>query len=440
MNFTAKTKRFLLENSSVNQTITKNTFWLFVGQLISRLLRAIIVIYSVRVLSIESWGAFSFSLGVVTFLTIFSDIGINALIIRQSAQEPELKSQYLATAFFCKLGLLAMLITSVLAILPYITKIPEAKVIIPILIFVFAFDTLRDLGAALSRAMEKMQIEAGLQIFTNFAIAALGLIFLYNLRTSQSLAIGYALGSFLGLIAASYALRSYYGNLFKNFNKNLIVPIFKTAWPFGLLSIMGIIMLNTDIIMLGWLTTPSDVGYYAAAQKLIQLLYVLPTLISISLFPALARILTKSKEQAAIILGKALTIIIILAIPIALLGVIFADFIINLVFGSAYLPAVNSFRILMLSILIVYPSSLLGQAIFAYDRQKAFIGLVVWSALGNVIFNFLLIPKFGIAGAAIATVIVQITTNAYLWKKVRAISGIAIWPHLKNFLKLGAKL
>ncbi len=71
---------WLFNNRTVGQTIAKNTFWLFFGQMTSRLLRAVIVIYSARVLGAASWGAFSYALGVAAFLTIFSDIGINALI------------------------------------------------------------------------------------------------------------------------------------------------------------------------------------------------------------------------------------------------------------------------------------------------------------------------------------------------------------------------
>ena len=51
---------WLLNNKTVGQTVAKNTFWLFSGQLISRLLRAAIVIYAARVLGASSWGAFSY--------------------------------------------------------------------------------------------------------------------------------------------------------------------------------------------------------------------------------------------------------------------------------------------------------------------------------------------------------------------------------------------
>ena len=168
----------LFSNTGVTQTIAKNTFWLFFGQIASRLLRAAIVIYAARILGAASWGAFSYALGIATFLTTFSDIGINALITKESSRNPQLKDQYLSTAFFIKIGLVIILVVGLIIYFPKLVKIEEAAAIMPILIFVFAFDTLRDLGSAISRALEKMQIEAGIQIFTNLAIVVLGFILL----------------------------------------------------------------------------------------------------------------------------------------------------------------------------------------------------------------------------------------------------------------------
>lgn len=434
-----KTKSFLFENKNIKQTITKNTAWLVIGQSASRLIRAVIVIYAARILGAASWGAFSYALGVATFLTIFSDIGINALITKEASQKPELKERYLATAFFTKLALLTTLTTVTILAAPHLAKISEAKGLIPILLFVFAFDTLRDLSSAVCRALEKMEIEAGLLIFTNAAIVALGLLFLSYFKTSMALAFAYAIGSGLGLLAAFIALRSHFVNLIKNFRRDLIGPIIKTAWPFGLLGIMGILMLNTDIIVLGWLETPVKIGYYAAAQKLTQLLYVIPSLIGISIFPVMTRLVKISPALVKSILEKSVALIILAAVPLAAIGIIFAPLIINLIFGAAYAPAVPTLRILLLTILIVFPSSILSQAIFIYDRQKYFIGLVVWGALGNALLDIALIPIFSIEGAAAATLIVQLASNIFLWHKIKDINHFSIWPHVKKYIALTKK-
>ena len=80
----------------------------------------------------------------------------------------------------------------------------------------------------------------------------------------------------------------------------------------------------------------------------------------------------------------------------------------------------------MATILIVYPSTLIGNAIFAYDQQKSFITFVLTAAIGNVVFNFLLIPPLGIEGAAISTIFTQLITNALIWRKAKKITGFCV--------------
>jgi O-antigen/teichoic acid export membrane protein len=429
-----KIKTFLFKNQSLYQTITKNTFWLMAGQLVSRLLRASIVIYAARVLGVSSWGAFSYAIGIAASLTILSDFGLNALITKETSREPNLRKKYLATALFIKTALIAILVTLLMIFSSHLTNIEEVKKLIPIIVIVFAFDGLRNLGSALARSMEKMEIEAGIGIFTNLAIVVLGFLFLRVSQTSQSLAYAYALGSGIGLVAIFFALRKYFSGLLKNFTKSLIMPILTKAWPFGLMGLMGVVMLNTDIIMLGWLVSPEGVGFYSAAQKPIQLLYVLPMLLASSVFPIMARLAKSDPVAIKKILEKYVALVILVAIPIALTGFLFAKPIIGIVFGSSYLPAVATFRILILTVLIVYPSTLIGNAIFAYDQHKAFLKFTLVAIVGNVIFNALLIPPLGIEGAAFATLFAQIITNVLIWRKMKKINDFRMWPAIKKGL------
>lgn len=416
-----KIKFFLFENTSTGQTVIKNTAWLFAGQMGSRLLRAAIVIYSARALGAGSYGAFSYALGVAAFLTIFSDIGINALITKETARDPERKSRYLSTAFIIKLVLLALAGLGSFIALPYIGAIPGSRVLLPILFLVFAFDTLRDLGSALSRALEQMEIEAGVNIFTNFAITALGFAVLLRGGGSISLAWAYAIGSGLGFIAIFYILRSHFTHLFRHFTPEFIKPIFATAWPFGLLGIMGAIMTNTDIIILGWLRTAPEVGFYSAVQKLILLAYVLPALLASGSFPTLTRLVKSDRAQAKNLLWKTIKISLLAAGIILIGGLIFGRLTFNLLYGAEYLPGLTSFYILLLGLLVVFPGTLTGNALFAYDEQKYFLKFVIVSTLANAALDLLLIPTYGIEGSAIATVLTQLITNALMFYKIRQV-------------------
>src|SRR3989344_4101700 len=316
MNFTTQLKLFFLENKELGMGVFKNTAWLFSGQFFGKLLRVAIVIYAARVLGPASWGAFSYAMSLVAFLTIFTDVGVSGIVTRESAKDPDSSSQYFSTAFFIKLALLAIGIIFLIAGAPYLTKIAEAKLLFPIISLVLIFDSLRNFGFALSRAKEKMKWEGLNEILTNVFITGLGFLFLLNSHTSLALTTAYAAATGIGFLAISWQLKYYFSELLKHFNFSLIKPILNMAWPFALASSLGAIMINTDTILLGWLRSAEEVGFYSAAQKPVQLLYLMPTLFAVSLFPVLTRLAVQDKEKFKKMLENALRIAIAIALPI----------------------------------------------------------------------------------------------------------------------------
>jgi O-antigen/teichoic acid export membrane protein len=429
-----KIKIFLFQNQTIRQTVAKNTFWLFFGEISGRLLRAVLVIYAARILGVENWGVFSYTITMSAFFSIFSDFGLSALLTKKFIRNPETQEKYLSTAFFIKLGMLIFSIFLIIFIAPFFTKIEAVKPLLLIAALILAFDGLREFSLALNRALEKMEREALVKIITNFAIVGFGIGFLLIFATARTLAIAYAIGSGIGFLAIIWILRSYFKNLFSNFSKNLLWPILTSAWPFALLGLLGTIMINTDILMLGWYKTTEEIGFYSAAQRPVQFFYIIPGLFAMAVFPTFARLAKKDNEKFRRILERTITLILLIGTPLALGGIILGKEVILLLFGNQYLASVLAFQILLITILFNFPNALLSNAIFAYDEQKKFIGVVALGALGNVALNILLIPPYGIAGAAIATIGAQILITGFIWLKMKKINYFAVFPYLKKVL------
>ncbi len=433
----AKLKSFLFENQNLKQTVAKNTFWLFFGQVSGRLLRTGLVIYAARVLGPSSWGAFSYVMTLVAFMTIFSDMGMGAIVTRESSKNPEFSKKYFSTAFCIKIFLLIAGMLLLIFGAPYITNIPEAKALMPLIAIILFFDSLRNFGFVISRAKEKMQLEALNEIITNFVITVLGLAFLYFIPTSESLTLAYINGVAIGFIAVLLMLKDHFYSSLISFDKTLVKPILKDSLPFALASFLGAIMINTDLIMIGWMRSADEVGFYSAAQKPIQVFYTIASLFAVSIFPALTKTLKDSLEKGGRILEKAVSMSLLIAIPLSLGGIILADQIINLLFGSQYLAATLSFQILMLTILIIFPSVIVSNSILAHEQQKNFIAFSMIGAIGNIIFNLLLIPYFGIAGASASTVLTQLVSNYFIWNKMQSVNSFSVFPNIKKIIIAG---
>ena len=224
-------KELLFQNRSTRQTITKNVFWLSIGQIASRLIRAVIIIYSARVLGAAEYGIFSYALGLAGFFTIFADIGINQTLTREMAQKPERLSNYFSTAFWIKIFLFLITAALVMVVAPHFSKIEKIASIIPFVALIVIFDGLREFTLSLFRAREKMEFEAMATLLTNAAITALGFAALYFSTTSQSLTFSYAIATGIGALASIIILKTEFKKVINFFDKNLIKPLFSTAWP-----------------------------------------------------------------------------------------------------------------------------------------------------------------------------------------------------------------
>jgi len=246
--------------------------------------------------------------------------------------------------------------------------------------------------------------------------------------------VAYTIGSGIGLAVALAMLGKYFRGIWKSFQMNLVRPIIQNAWPFALLGLLGVVMINTDIIMLGLLRDASEVGLYSAAQKPIQVLYVIPAILASAFLPAITKLVNKEDKKLREIMEQAMTATLLIGLPIILGGIILGEKLMNFMFGSEYAAATLSFQILLITIAIVFPSVIIANAVFAYDKQKSFIGLLALGALGNIIFNLLLIPKYGITGSAVATIGAELSANTFIWLKMKRINNFKILRHTKRII------
>lgn len=431
-----KIKEFLFQNKDARQTITKNIFWLSISQLGSRLIRALIIIYAARLLGAAEYGVFSYALGLAAFFTIFADISIIQIMTREAAQRPAERSYYFATSFWIKIFLLLGTALLVIFVAPSFSKIEGAKAIIPFVALLVIFDGLRDFTQAFFRAIEKMEWEAFVTLITNFAITISGFIILSLSATAKSLTFAYITSTGVGAILAIFILKSEYKKIFSHFDKNRIKPILSSALPMAFAGLLGTFMLNTDMVMLGWWRTAEEIGFYSAGQKIIGLLYTLPAILASAMFPPLARLATnqKNREGARLLMEKIVSLTYLIALPLAVGGVILAQPLIIFIYGPAYGPAASSFALLSLTILLIFPSMHFSNAVLAYDKQKDIIGYLALGAIANIVFNALLIPRFGIVGSAIATLIAQLIYVSLTWQLVKKINKFLTLPYLKKIL------
>ncbi len=431
----ARLREFFLHNRGTRQTIVKNVFWLSFGQIAGRVIRAAIIIYAARLLGAADYGVFSYVLGVAGFFTIFADIGVSNILTREASQNPERRLQIFATTFWIKAVLLTATALIMIFVAPSLSNIPAARVLIPFMALLTIFDGMRDFCLSYLRALEKMEIEAFINTFTNLAITVAGFVILTLSHTAGALTVAYVASSGLGTLVVLIIVRKQVSQIFSKFERSLVRPVLRAAVPIAVIGLLGTFMLNTDFVMLGWWRTATELGYYSAAQKVLQLLYILPAILAAAIFPAMSRFVRQAREaKIKELMEQAMRAVLFVAVPMAVGGVVLAKPLMVLLYGVEYAPAAAAFRFLVVTVLLVFPGTLLGNLSIAYNQQLRLAVPVILGSVANILFDILLIPPFGIAGCSAATIVALIFNNGLMWRIVR--QRMIRFPTLRNLPRI----
>ncbi len=415
-----KLKNFLFRNGGVRQTVVKNTFWVAFGTTITKIIRVGIIIYIARLLGTEDYGIFTYAISLIGIFTLFSDIGLTSILTRELGKRTEEKLEYLSTALIIKLLFLSVTIILVASFAPLLSKFEEAKPILIILAFSILIESLRNFFYAITRANNQMEKEAGLNIGTELLTTAAIVFFFFKSPTVEILSWAYLIGNILGLGITIFFLRKNLVGIFTNFKKHLVKPIIQSAWPFALMGIFGIFMTNIDSVLIGIFTDPHTLGLYAAAQKPISFLYILPGFLGISIFAIINKFSREKKEdKISLTVEKSCIASVAMALPIIFGGILLARPIINVMFGYDFIEAALTFQILLVSLFFAFPGAILGDLLLAKDERMALIASSFWAAIVNVGLDLILIPPYGIIGSAISTVCAQLVAALvfYLYAK-----------------------
>lgn len=430
----SKINSFLFLNLSTRQTLAKNVFWLFVGELISRALKIGLIIYAARILGADNWGVFSYVVSVVGLYYIFCDLGLDSLVIRELSQKTEEQFNYISTAFYLRLILLGVCGTLILVTVPTLSKIPNIEeLLLPVSIFL-GLDLIRNFFLSINRALEKMEKEAFVTILTNFFITFFGLVFLFHSPSAKNLAYAYVLGSIIGFIFATFSVKKCLAMVLKNFSKKYLQAIISIAWPLFLFGIIGAIMTYTDVVMLGWWAEPTELGLYAAAQRLIQFLIIIPSLLGSAILPLFSKLTTEDPLHLKPALERMVSLSLLLAFPIFAGGIVLGKDIVVLLFGVPYAEGGTVFQIFLFMLLVMFPIQIINNFIFSQNLQKKFVRFNIMGAVLNIVLNIIFIPKYGIEGAAWATAISSALLGIATWQTTKSFYPFYISPHLSKIL------
>ena len=366
--------------------------------------------YVSRVLLPEGVGKVTFALSVVSYFSMFTQLGIPTYGVRACAKVRDDRLELSRTVqelLMINIGCCIMVYLVYASAVILVPRFQEEKALYAVLGLSIGFNAI---GAEwLYNALEKYRYIAIRSVL--FQVIALVLMFL--LIRAQEDYVFY--GALLILAtSASYVLN------FLNLRKYIVFrPVggyrvtrhLRPILIFFTLSVATTIYTNLDNVMLGFMKDDVAVGLYSTAVKVKSLLVALVTSASAVLLPRASYYVDKGKmEEFYRILKQMMHLILVIALPMALYFMIFAREGVIFLAGSAFEGAVLPMRVIMPTLVLIGMTNVIGiQMLVPLGREKAVLRSVVAGAVVDVVLNIILIPQFSALGAAIGTLVAEMT-------------------------------
>lgn len=397
------TKKFLLENISLRQTIIKNTFWLVFAEVITGLLRLAVVILAARALGVEEYGKFTFALSFVSLLVIFSDFGLYSIITREFSRYKEKENEFSAILAMSIILNVFALILMVLGSF-FITSDISVRKTILFLSFFIIISGLFQLFYSFLRARLQMEYEAGIKIAQIIIVVAISVGIIFYAPSAVNLGIGYLVSNAVVLVLFLLLFNFRFQRIKIKWDKNIFY-LLKISWPltFGFMS--SWIYMTITSVMLGYLNLIVESGWYNAASKIAYAAFMPVSLMAGSFYPVLSNFFISSIEKLQENWDRFLGMMILFAVLAAFGGLAFSDKIIYLFYGSDFLPSVFALKILTIIMSIGFISYPYNMLLVISDQQKKNFWALMTGAILNIILDLILIPKYGIFGALFSVLI-----------------------------------
>ncbi|MDC7955964.1 polysaccharide biosynthesis C-terminal domain-containing protein, partial [Fusobacterium simiae] len=184
----------------------------------------------------------------------------------------------------------------------------------------------------------------------------------------------------------------------------------KPIFTFFLMSVTITLYTNLDTVMLGFLSTDEQVGFYTTALKIKNILVTLITSFGTVLLPRLSYYITqKREEEYKKIIKKSFDYILIISIPLAIYFILFAKTTIMILAGEKYVNSILPMQILMPTVICIGITNIIGiQIMLPFHKEKKLLITVIFGAIVDLIINLLFISKLLALASAIATLTAEI--------------------------------
>lgn len=422
-----KTKLYRFVSDSRFSEILAGSAWALPSRILGACLTLVATVIIARVYGAGVLGIVALVTSFLSLTTVFSVFGTSTSILRiipehaykysySSAYKAYCKTQFLVIGVSVIVGVLLFFGAGVLA--GRLFGKPELSFYFRLSAVFVVFQSLVILNTQASRGLKLVKTFALLQFMPQGL--NLGLLLSFGLLSDNRGVPVYALlGS--SALAGIVSLLIIYSAFKKKMqpgdpvDRASVKDILTLSLPMLVSSAMALVVDQASVIVLGIFGSVADVGYFAVASRFAVLTTFMLTAINSIAAPKFAELFHSGKVEELLYVAKKSTKLIFWTTTPVLLCLIFLGRpVIRIFYGPHFLAAYGALLILVFGQFVNSASGSTGYFVNMTGDQVAYQNIMIVAALACIILNVLLVPRFGIEGAALAGSLSLVIWNVYL--------------------------
>ena len=397
-------------NRLLKSKFIKNTGWIIGQQIVHMILSLIVGMLSARYLGPANYGVINYVSSFVTLFSSIATLGMDSVVVKELIDRPDEEGTVLGSGIFLR-AVSGFLSSIAVVLIVFVLNPGETETIIVAVLYsiclVFRSYELLDCWFQRHLASKYTSIAKTLA-YT--AVSAYQIVLLMSARSVE----WFAFATSLDYIILALILFLFYRKQGKDSLKVDLKSGFgtlKNSYHFIISGLMVSLYGQMDKMMLKSMVDSTAVGLYSTASYICTMWIFIPTAIINSARPIIMSEKKKSEESYLYRLEQLYSGIIWISIFVSLVVSIFGSLIIHILYGDQYVGAIDALKVLIWCETFSMIGTARGVWIVSESKNKYVKYYLIYGVIVNAILNYVLIPRIGIVGAAIATLVTQFVTS-----------------------------
>lgn len=383
----------------------QNGLWLFLDKIVRLGIGLFVSAFVARYLGVDFFGKWNYVIALVAMMSALATLGLDQVVVKHLLEKDEDEQIILGTAFYLRL-VGSIFCTLLACCYLFFFKSDYQLLLLALLTTISLWFQSLDVIDLKYQSILQSKKTVIVKNLSFLFIVVFKLFIVYN----KYPVIYIVIATMLEVLIGSVGLIFSYGvkKVFRwKFNLKYSKILFRQCWPLIFSGIIIMLYMRLDQVMIGEMLGDKYVGYYSISTRFTELWYFIPSVFVTSVYPNLIEKKKNGGKDYEIACLKLLKVLFLLSFTIAVFFTFFSGNLIYYLYGLEYMPAAFTLKVSIWTGVFVFWGMAAGNFLVLENLNRFNFSRSLQGLIINVILNFILIPMYGINGAAVATLISQ---------------------------------